>query len=141
MAAAAASLTTQGVTESTTPQAEPQTPKGDPPSAWEERLDEGSGVKYYFNTEMNESVWERPAEMDWQQQQKFFPDGGIETPPLPEEEGTPEQHNSWDERYDEGSGVNYYFNTETQESVWEKVRRTYYVHHRTMADLDVRSGR
>ena len=112
VAANAASLTTQNMPE-------PQTPQGEPPSVWEEKTDPSSGATYYFNTETQISVWERPAEMD--QQQTFFPnDREVETPPLPEEDEAPEPSTPWEAKTDPASGATYYFNSETHESVWEK---------------------
>ena len=46
---------------------------------WKERTDTNSGKKYYFNTKMNKTVWERDLvkEMRKQNQQVFGERGGI----------------------------------------------------------------
>ncbi|GMH87233.1 hypothetical protein TrVE_jg6913 [Triparma verrucosa] len=107
------------------PMPEPQTPQGAPQHNWEERLDESSGATYYFNTETEESVWERPPEMD---AAPFFDDNAVSTPPMEGEGGgggedivdDPEPYNPWDQRFDDASGQYYYFNEESEESVWEE---------------------
>ena len=74
---------------------------GDGEPEWEQRLDAGSGIFYYFNTRTNDSMWEAPAA-------RFKP--LVSVSPAFE----------WEQRLDSGSGIVYYFNLITLESSWEQ---------------------
>ncbi|GMH55048.1 hypothetical protein TrLO_g10028 [Triparma laevis f. longispina] len=79
-------------------------------SLWEAR-DDGNGNTYYFNTETEESVWEKPDDFD----DAADDDSGDNN----SSDGEEELADGWEAR-DDGSGNTYYFNNETEESVWDK---------------------
>ncbi|GMI48427.1 hypothetical protein TrCOL_g4157, partial [Triparma columacea] len=92
----------------------------DAANPWEERYDESSQAVYYFNKMTGESVWEKPANYDElvAASAVSLTMESIAAPATPT--GSPLRTRKLEEREDPASGYLYFFNNQTQESVWEK---------------------
>ena len=80
-------------------------------SGWTAVLDDGSGEYYYYNTETEECVWDKPEELMTEE----------EKADRAAEEDQPE----WIRVYDPASVDYYYWNQKTGENVWEEPECVY----------------
>lgn len=93
---------------------------------FEEHVNEGSGATYYFITSgarKGQSVWERPATRKLRGLMKSgmlkgAAAAGDAQQPQPQQQE--EDGGGFEEHVDQTTGVTYYYNTQTGESVWEK---------------------
>eukprot|EP01119_Soliformovum_irregulare_P001434 TRINITY_DN1113_c1_g1_i4.p1 TRINITY_DN1113_c1_g1~~TRINITY_DN1113_c1_g1_i4.p1 ORF type:complete len:495 (-),score=167.90 TRINITY_DN1113_c1_g1_i4:1287-2771(-) len=77
---------------------------------WSEAFTE-DGTPYYYNTETNETVWEKPSDFDSRESEVHnTPIVSLQSSSLPP---------NWEESTD-GDGNIYYYNALTQETSWEK---------------------
>ncbi len=82
---------------------------------WEERVDDSNGYPYFFNTETGDSVWEKPQELI-----DFEASGAGGSTNEGEAPAAAAENHHWEKKVDESSGITYYWNSKTDESVWEK---------------------
>ncbi|VEU34087.1 unnamed protein product [Pseudo-nitzschia multistriata] len=83
-------------------------------------LQDDEGRNYYFNEETNETTWDKPAQLDNDDRG----DTGMspvrpKSPGMDEDDGIPVTAGNWT-RYKDDSGRYYYYNSETQQTVWDK---------------------
>jgi len=71
--------------------------------AWQQYIDQESGREFYYNTETQESTYDRPAE---------FTEASVAITSATESE--------WTEHIDENTNQPYYFNSKTGESSFDK---------------------
>ncbi|CAB9516905.1 TH1 protein [Seminavis robusta] len=81
---------------------------------WEKHYDEDEKKHYYSNTKTNETTWEKPdgfkEDDDAQEEEKPDDDG----------ERKPTSKSGVWEKHEDADGSAYYYNTETEETSWEK---------------------
>ncbi|CAJ1954685.1 unnamed protein product [Cylindrotheca closterium] len=99
---------------------------------WIEAVDEASGQTYFYNTVTGETSWEKPVELMQSDDEgdKDEADDGADndiddaaptnTEDDNEQDEGPGLPVNWTEAVDESNGQTYYYNTETQETSWEK---------------------
>jgi len=78
---------------------------GDGSCGWSEIKDPNTDKIYYYNTETNETSWEKPISMS----------GSEKTDDISSNE-----QNDWVETLDPSSGKNYYYHAKTEMTSWEK---------------------
>ena len=90
---------------------------------WEERFDKASGFAYYFNKNTGESVWEKPTNFEAKASRHsaalVASGDGAGSASQRQRKSATGNSSVWEQRIDPGSGVTYYFNSETQVSQWE----------------------
>ena len=104
------------------------------PEGWTETVDPPSGQSYYYNVNTQETSWERPvlAKVEEVIKPATEPELKVEEPPKSvEAEAKPEEKTltdeakttlpeGWTETVDPTSGQSYYYNSNTQETSWER---------------------
>ena len=88
---------------------------------WVETQDDDEGRTYYYNVKTEETTWEKPEGFD--NQKKNAESSGISPvrpqSPSEEENKGPVMPGNWVE-YEDDEGRLYYYNSETQQTVWDK---------------------
>ena len=80
---------------------------------WEQRLDEASGVYYYYNSATQEATWTTPA--------TYKPLAGAVQPEEAAVAAAADgEEFEWEQRLDPTHNVHYYLNVKTQEASWEQ---------------------
>jgi hypothetical protein len=90
---------------------------------WVEAQDD-EGRTYYYNSKTEETTWERPANFETQKKDVESSELSPVRPQSPslgeqEEDADPIMSGNWIE-YKDDEGLFYYYNTETQQTVWDK---------------------
>lgn len=86
------------------------------PSGWKAKMDKKYGKMYYYNKSLNKTQWERPTEPVVEVcDAKPRP-----PPPPPKKKPLGPLPPGWDAARDPASGREYYFNSHTQQTSWER---------------------
>ena len=84
-------------------------PQSDLPSGWAEAIDPTSGKNYYYNHQLNKTVWEKPTSTSGNEMQEIIKDKDGE-----------KGSNGWEEAKDPSTGKTYNYNRSLNKTTWER---------------------